>query len=76
MTTFTVHIMNTHFAASSEVEASNLQVVRSQALKGAIHMGQDEICKGSPFFGAEIRVECGEEVIDRMLVAIGASTLR
>lgn len=77
MPTFSVHIVNSEFVLTNSIDASNSEDARSQALKGTLQIGVDEVCKGSsPFFGAEIRIEEGGEVVERLMVAIGASALQ
>lgn len=76
MATFSIHIVNSDFVSTNSLEASSPEAARSEALRGALQIGTEEICKGSPFFGAEISIKNGGEVVERMMVAIGSSTLR
>ena len=76
MSTFSIEIVNSDFVASNSLEASNQEVAQSEALRGALQIGVEEVCKGGAFFGAEIRVRNGDEIVQRMMVAIGASTLQ
>jgi hypothetical protein len=76
MPTFSIHIVNSDFASSNSVDASSPEAARSQGMKSALQIGVEEICKGGAFFGAEVRVQNGDEIVERMVVAIGASTLQ
>lgn len=76
MSRFSIEIVNSDFVSSNSLEGSNRELAQSEALRGALQIGVEEVCKGSTFFGAEIRVRNGDEIVQRMVVAIGASTLR
>ena len=74
MPTFRIRLTNKDFAASEELEAPTPEAARTNALRGALQIGTDEICAGKMFFGAEVCIECDGET-ERLLVAIGASPL-
>lgn len=76
MTTFSINVVNSDFASSSSVDASSPEEARLEALKGVLQIGSDEVCKGKSFFAAEIRIQSGDKIVERMAVAIGASTLQ
>ena len=76
MPTFSIHVVNSDFTSSNSVDAASPEAARSEALMGALQIGVEEIRKGVPFFGAEIRIQNEDEVVERMMVAIGASTLQ
>ena len=76
MTAFSINIVNSDFASSNSLDASTPEAARLEALKGALQIGSEEVCKGNPFFAAEIRIQNGDKVIERMVVAVGASTLQ
>jgi hypothetical protein len=76
MPTFFVQVINSDFQASSQVEADDIADAQRQALKSALQIGADEVCKGVPFFGAEIRVELDGQVAERFLVTMGQSPLQ
>lgn len=76
MPTFNIHTVNSTFASEDSINAPSLQHARTKALKGALAIGADEICKGIPFFGAEIRIQDGDKILERMVVAIGTSSLQ
>jgi hypothetical protein len=75
MPSFHIHIVNSDFAASDELDASSFDDARSQALKATLQIGTDEMCKGIPFFGAEVRIEANGELRQRFLVSMGQSPL-
>jgi hypothetical protein len=74
--TFRICIVNSDFRDCEDTHQPDAQAARKQALKGALQIGSDEIANGSAFFGAEISVACEGEVLERLMIAIGASTLR
>jgi hypothetical protein len=76
MPTYSIHIVNSDFVSTNSFEASSAEAARSEALKGALAIGVEEVSQGKSFFGAEIRIEDGDEVVERMMVAIGASALQ
>ena len=76
MPTFSMNIVNRNFASSNSLAASNPEEARSEALRSALQMGSEEVIKGNSFFAAEIGIQCGEKIIERMAVAIGASTMQ
>lgn len=76
MPMFLIHVINREFSASEEIEAADLEAARSHAMRGALEIGTDEVCKGSSFVGTEVIIECDGELQDRMVIAIGASRLR
>lgn len=76
MPRFRIRVINTDFDNSNEIDRSSVDEARAEALKSALQIGVDEVCNGTPFFGAEVRVEDGGEVVDRLVVAVGVSPLR
>ena len=76
MTGFVVHVVNSDFESSSEIEAADAADARNQALRSALAIGVEEVCKGSPFVGAVVRVEADGEVQERFLVSIGQTPLK
>ena len=76
MAVYHVSINNQVFSDSEDVDARNLKAARADALRGALQIGADEICRGKTFFGAEIIIQNKGGDIERRLLAIGVSTLR
>jgi hypothetical protein len=76
MPTFRIRVINTDFDSSNEINQPSEDQARAEAVKTALQIGVDEVCKGTPFFGAEVRLESGSETLERMVVAIGVSPLR
>jgi hypothetical protein len=74
--TFRIHVTNTDTEAISDVDRQTPDEARTEALKSALQIGVDEVCKGKPFFGAEVRIKNGPDVLERLVVAIGVSPLR
>jgi hypothetical protein len=76
MPTFQIRVINTDYDNSNEIDRPSAQEARAEALKSALQIGVEEVCNGTPFFGAEVRVESDGKVRDRLVVAIGVSPLR
>jgi len=71
-----IRITNKDFESSCEANASGPDDVRAEALRAALQIGSDEVCAGKPFFGAEITIEREQQIVERLVIAIGASPLR
>ena len=76
MRTFRIRIINKEFESVCEANAHSPDAARSEALRAALQIGTDEVCEGKAFFGAEVAIENEHEPTERLVVAIGASTLR
>ena len=76
MPRFRIRVINTDFDSSNEIDLPSTDRVRAEALKGALQIGVNEVCDGTPFFGAEVRIESGDEILERLVVAVGVSPLR
>ena len=76
MPTFQIRVINTHYDNSNKLDLPSAEEARAEALKSALQIGVEEVCNGTPFFGAEVRVESDGKVHDRLVVAIGVSPLR
>ena len=76
MPRYRISVINKDFASTNAVEFSNIEDARSQAMKGALEIGSDEVAGGKPFFGAEITIEQDDMVIDRIMVSIGQTPLK
>jgi hypothetical protein len=76
MPTFQIRVINTNYDSSNEIDRASAEEARTEALKSALQIGVDEVCNGTPFFGAEVRIESGRETLERLVVAIGVSPLR
>jgi hypothetical protein len=76
MPTFRIRITNKDFESYCDANAHDPNSVRSEAIRSALSIGSDEVCGGKPFFGAEVVIENGGDAVERLVIAIGASTLR
>ena len=76
MPPYRISLVNQDFTSTTESELDEIEQVRTQALKGALQIGTDEICSGQPFFAAEIIIEDNRERVERMLVSVGKSSLK
>jgi hypothetical protein len=76
MPTFRISIVNEHFTQEGKQEARDVVEAWQKAIASAITIAADQVSHGSPFFGAEVRVEQGEELIGRYVVSVGATPLK
>ena len=74
--TFHLRVVNSDFESVDEIEASDFDQAKRKALRAALQIGVDEVCNGSPFFGAEIRLEVDGDLRERFVVGIGQSPLK
>jgi hypothetical protein len=73
---FQIRLVNSDYEACNDVDASDFEAARKQALRAALEIGAEELCGGTPFFGAEVSVELDGKLKERFLVSIGQSPLR
>ena len=76
MPTYNISIVNEHFSASEEQEASDVSKAWQQAIRAAILIAQDQVSHGNPFFGAEVTLDEGNKRIGRYVVSVGATPLK
>ena len=76
MATFRLTIVNEHFSDSADLKARDEVVAWQEALKSALRIASDQVSHGSPFFGAEVRLEKGNIVVGRYVVSVGAAPLK
>ena len=76
MPPFRISVVNHILSATNDQEFPSLEEARKQAIKAAIAIGTDEVTNGKSFFGAEVLVKNGEEMLCRLIVAIGTSPLQ
>ena len=76
MPTFRVSVINQTFTACNDHDLPSLDDARKQGVKAALAIGGDEVVNGKSFFGAEVRVEDGDETLGRFLVSVGWSELQ
>lgn len=76
MPTYRISIVNRDFTATEDIEAADANAARRQALRGALNIGTDEVCDGKSFFGAEITIQADRAAPERLMLAIGTSSLR
>jgi hypothetical protein len=72
--TFEIHVVNSDFHSSNAVDAPSFEDARRLAMKAALQIGTEEVCRGVPFFGAEVTIEA-DGLQERFLVSIGQSPL-
>lgn len=76
MPSYTVTIVNEHFTQTGEQESrDNIEAWRT-AIASTITIAADQVSHGSAFFGAEVTVTLGKELIGRYLVSVGATPLK
>jgi hypothetical protein len=73
---YRITIVNRDFSASEDIDVADAGAARTEALRGALNIGTDEICEGKMFFGAEISIQGQDKPQERMMIAIGTSPLR
>ena len=73
---FQIHVVNSDFESQNEFHAESVEGAARQALRAALDLGTDEVCKGTRFFGAEVRVELDGELQQRFVIGIGQSPLQ
>jgi hypothetical protein len=76
MPSYTVTIVNEHFAQTGDQDARDNIEVWKKAISGAIAIAADQVSHGNPFFGAEVTVAQGDKQIGRYLVSVGATPLK
>ena len=76
MPMYRISVIDQTFRACNEHECSTHDAAREHGIKAALAIGSEEVAKGKPFFGAEVRVELHKEILGRFLVSIGASPLQ
>jgi hypothetical protein len=76
MPTYRISVVNKDFTASEDIDAPDVNAARTEALRGALHIGTDEICEGKMFFGAEISIQGDGKAAERLMIAIGTTPLR
>ena len=74
--TFSVSIVNEHFAASEEQEAPDVVRAWQKAIRSAVVIAGDQVSHGNPFFGAEVTLEQGNKRLGRYVVSVGATPLK
>jgi hypothetical protein len=73
--TFRISVLNETFSACDEHELTTATAARNEAIKGALAIGSEEVAKGKKFFGAEVKIQQGDELIGRFVVSVGASPI-
>lgn len=63
-------------SSSNEYNFSDAVSAWHQAIRGALDIATDQVSHGSPYFGAEVRLEEGNKLIGRYVVSAGASPLK
>ena len=76
MRTFRITVINEHFRTCNDHELASVEAARKQGIKAALAIGADEVNSGKPFFGAEVRIEDGDEKFGRFVVSVGVSPLQ
>jgi transcription elongation GreA/GreB family factor len=76
MATYRLSIINEHFADTADLKATDVVRAWQEAIKTAIIIAADQISHGSPFFGAEVRLEEGKTLVGRYVVSVGATPLK
>lgn len=76
MPNFRLSIVNEHFSDTMDLKARDVVPAWQEAIKTAITIAADQVSHGSPFFGAEVRLEEGKKLVGRYVVSVGATPLK
>ena len=76
MPIYRIQLINKDFQVSNEIDQPDLEAALRAGLKGALAIGAEEICDGQPFFGAEVIIALDGDVLERRMIAVGASPLQ
>ncbi len=76
MPIFRITVADSDFSHWADVDVRDVAAARTAALKSALEIGSAELQQGKTFFAAEVRVDRELETCERLIVAIGTSTLR
>ena len=76
MATYRLSIVNEHFSDTVDLKATDAVRAWQEAIKSAIIIAADQVSHGSPFFGAEVRLEEGKKLVGRYVVSVGATPLK
>lgn len=76
MAQYRITVVNEHFSQSGEQEANDNVHAWQTAIRSAIEIAADQVSHGSPFFGAEVVVEKGDELVGRYVGSVGATPLK
>ena len=76
MATYQISVVNEHLTSSNEHESADVLTALKYAIRSALDIAADQVSHGSPYFGAEVRLEEGNKLIGRYVVSAGASPLK
>lgn len=76
MPTYRVTVLNEHFESSEDHRCEHVEDAIKAALKGALDIATEQVASGKPFFGAEVTLSKGNEMLSQMVIAVGASSLK
>ena len=76
MPTYRVTVVNQTFTACNDHELPSMEEARRQGISAALAIGADEVSGGQPYFGAEVRIQDGNDTLCRFVVSVGASQLQ
>ena len=76
MPTFRISVTNQTFRSSNDHELPSFEEARKQGISAALAIGVGEVANGQAAFGAEVRVEAGEETLGRFVVSVLASPIQ
>ena len=76
MPTYRVTVVNQTFTACNDHELPSMEEARRQGISAALAIGAAEVSGGQPYFGAEVRIQDGNDTLCRFVVSVGASQLQ
>jgi hypothetical protein len=75
MPTFQISVTNDDFRSINQHDCPDAEAARKMALRGALHIGVEQVVGGKEFFGAEISIEHDRKSVGRFMISIGSSSL-
>lgn len=73
---FRITVTNEHFRSSNNHECADQAGARRHAITSALLIAAEQVSDDEPFFGAEVTLHSGRTLIQRLVIAAGASPLK
>lgn len=75
MPTFRICVVNDDFCSIDDHDCADADAAATAALQGGLDIGVGQVMDGKAFFGAEVKINHGEERVRHFTIAIGVSPL-
>ena len=76
MPTYRIRVINCDFKAEEQTDCADIEAAKKHALKGALEIANEQVLNGESFFGAEVRIDEGDETPARFILTVGSSPLQ